>query len=351
MNYRLLNLTLLVTLSSAIFAQSSWAQGEPVAYSYNNELNQCLDAYGVSGHNPNFVGECGDLSNQDLTYASLNWGFPWIIKGMVFKNTTLKSATFENAEFTGVDFSGADLSNADFKASVFKRCIFKNANWEKSMLFQTNLEKANLSGADFKEAWLQKVNFKGADLSNADFRNAHLQIANLTNSNLSGANLSETWISGGDLSHSDLSDADLSRTKLFGATLDGADTTGTNFKGSFYDEDTVLPFSEAHGKALGMIFYSNGQPQIPKIYIVGAADGSCSPTEIQLMKNQAVSIRLRGNDKDMFVLKSADLNIDIMSMSGSVGEIKVTPTKSGKYPFSCGVSGSPQVTYGEFIIL
>lgn len=89
-----------------------------------------------------------------------------------------------------------------------------------------NLQKANLSGANFHQAKLYKVNLQGANLLNVDFGRASLGQATLKNANLARAYLSHADLAGADLRGADLSYAYLSNANLRGANLCGADLTG-----------------------------------------------------------------------------------------------------------------------------
>jgi serine/threonine-protein kinase len=79
-----------------------------------------------------------------------------------------------------------------------------------------NLQKTDLSGANFHQAKLHKINFQSANLANTDFGRTSLSQATLRHADLAGA----------DLRGADLSYAYLSHANLRGANLCGADLTG-----------------------------------------------------------------------------------------------------------------------------
>ncbi|HEY9641948.1 MAG TPA: serine/threonine-protein kinase [Coleofasciculaceae cyanobacterium] len=89
-----------------------------------------------------------------------------------------------------------------------------------------NLQKTDLSGANFHQTKLHKVNFQAANLTNTDFGRASLSQAMLRNANLARAYLSHADLAGADLRGADLSYAYLSHANLRGANLCGADLTG-----------------------------------------------------------------------------------------------------------------------------
>ncbi len=89
-----------------------------------------------------------------------------------------------------------------------------------------NLQKKNLSGANFHASKLDKANLQGANLCNSDFGQASLSLVNLRDANLSKAYLSHADLGGADLRGADLSYAYLTNANLRGANLCGANLTG-----------------------------------------------------------------------------------------------------------------------------
>jgi heme/copper-type cytochrome/quinol oxidase subunit 2 len=85
------------------------------------------------------------------------------------------------------------------------------------------------------------------------------------------------------------------------------------------------------------------------IIIQGAVDGSCSPKSIKLKMGKPSKLVLKANAKDMFVLTSSDLGINIMAMpNGSASQV-VETNKMGTFKFQCGVHGGAQMT-GEIVV-
>jgi len=93
-------------------------------------------------------------------------------------------------------------------------------------LSSLNLQRADLSDANFHQSKLQKINLQGANLFSADFGRASLSQAVLKNTNLARAYLSHADLAGADLRGANLSYAYLSHANLRGANLCGADLTG-----------------------------------------------------------------------------------------------------------------------------
>jgi uncharacterized protein YjbI with pentapeptide repeats len=105
------------------------------------------------------------------------------------------------------------------------------------LLRGTDLQQADLSGAnlariDLRDAYLAGAHLEGANLEGTDLSGAFLKGANLSDANLAGADLSNAeelwergtymWKRGAGLSHADLSGANLKGTDLSRANLSGA---------------------------------------------------------------------------------------------------------------------------------
>ena len=114
-----------------------------------------------------------------------------------------------------------------------------------------NLNGVNLSGANLKNAILSDANLSGANLSvyfenylpesltnvnmylqPTDLESADLTGANLTGADLTGANLTGADLTGANLTGADLTGANLTGADLTGANLTGADLTGANLTGT-----------------------------------------------------------------------------------------------------------------------
>lgn len=84
--------------------------------------------------------------------------------------------------------------------------------------------------------------------------------------------------------------------------------------------------------------------------IEGRSDGTCSPAMIHLSRNETVEITLAGEGA-MFMLSAPDLGLDLMSMPSRPSKRVITPTRTGTFPFTCGVHGSTQQTRGSFMVM
>lgn len=90
--------------------------------------------------------------------------------------------------------------------------------------------------------------------------------------------------------------------------------------------------------------------KVPVTNVTGYPDGSCSPVMIHLSRNKEIEVVLLA-DSDMFLLTAPDLGIELMSMPNEPAKQKITPTKTGTFPFTCGVHGSSKQTQGSFMIM
>jgi len=82
----------------------------------------------------------------------------------------------------------------------------KGDGGERADLSETDLCRANLSGADLSETDLCRANLSGADLSGADLGRANLHRANLYGANLRRADLGRANLSETDLRRADITD-------------------------------------------------------------------------------------------------------------------------------------------------
>ncbi len=83
------------------------------------------------------------------------------------------------------DFGGADLSHSRFDDSILRGIVLQGATFEGASLVDTDLSRADLRGASFKNAFLNGANFNRAQLAGADFTGAELSGTLLTEVDLS----------------------------------------------------------------------------------------------------------------------------------------------------------------------
>jgi hypothetical protein len=135
---------------------------------------------------------------------------------------------------------------------------------------ETDLIRANLSGADLRGAYLvapnlREANCVGADLSMANLISADLREANLREANLSGANLIG---------------ADLSRVNLVRSNLSGANVRNANFREAYCAETVFGDVDLSEAIKLDTIYHRspsiisvdtlyNSRGRIPEAFLRG----------------------------------------------------------------------------------
>ncbi|MBW4628061.1 MAG: pentapeptide repeat-containing protein [Brasilonema octagenarum HA4186-MV1] len=126
-------------------------------------------------------------------------------------------------ECVGCNLFEAQLERVNLLGANLEGANLQEAELEKANLQGTNLQTANLQGVDFSKANLQGVNFQGANLYDADLEGANLQGANLQ-----GANLQK---------------ADLQKTNLTTANIEGANLLGADLEDAFLPPGSQLNIS------------------------------------------------------------------------------------------------------------
>lgn len=114
------------------------------AYRYDPRRDDCVNAQGETGFNAGHLGECGAISDLDLTGVDLSGGvFDGLRATRVrWIRANLQQANFQGAWIVESDFSGADLREANFSSTLLENSILKNAQ---------------LQGADFRDATWEEM--------------------------------------------------------------------------------------------------------------------------------------------------------------------------------------------------
>jgi uncharacterized protein YjbI with pentapeptide repeats len=123
------------------------------------------------------------------------------------------------------DLDHANLSGADLRNGKFKSADLREAKLINTDLMDADLENADLgtreylsrNGADLSRAKLAAANLYDAHLGLANLHGAYLGQANLVHAYLGHANLSKAYFYGADLRDAYFSDTDLSDADLNGA--------------------------------------------------------------------------------------------------------------------------------------
>lgn len=157
-------------------------------------------------------------------------------------SASLAGASLAGVDLSGLDFSKRDLSSADLQGAHLEGANLSDARlpgakMRDAVLFESNLQHAELlavdarganfqgcdaTGAGFGAAVLEGARFFEAKLEGAALSRARLAGADLRCAGLQRARLHECDLAGADLSHADLTRAELDRSRVAGVSFDGA---------------------------------------------------------------------------------------------------------------------------------
>ena len=110
------------------------------------------------------------LTNAELAYAALDGANLSNASGdnANFSNSSLVDATALNARFVSANFDCANMLDGNWMKSVLHDSFFVNARTPRHMK-ETNLERADFTGALFGAVDLTHAKLRNADLSGAEF--------------------------------------------------------------------------------------------------------------------------------------------------------------------------------------
>lgn len=109
-----------------------------------------------------------------------------------FINTDLQEANIRGANFARGDLSGSNLSRADGRRAKFFSTIIRQAVFDNANLAEADFTKADLSGTSLKQANLRAARLFRANLRDADLTGAILDRTDFLDADLSGA----LWVDG-----------------------------------------------------------------------------------------------------------------------------------------------------------
>jgi uncharacterized protein YjbI with pentapeptide repeats len=143
------------------------------------------------------------------------------LRGRHLEGAVLTNSKLRKADFTAASLQNAQLVDADLRGVKFD-CAKVRSNKKSDDC--TNLQDAQLSGAQLQEASLERAKLQGADLSQALLQGAELQDAELQ-----GVSLWQAQLQGADLRGARLEGAEIGGANLQGVELDNARLLGANF--------------------------------------------------------------------------------------------------------------------------
>ena len=127
---------------------------------------------------------------------------------------------------------------------------------------------------------------------------------------------------------------------------------------SLLDASPDLNLKNKKGKTAYDVAKENGHnkllpsltPAKVTITIEGKSDGTCSPLQINLKKDEPTAIVLHATGK-MFLLRSSGIGIsELMAEIGGSSRIVISASFIGKFPFTCGPHGGGSQSSGTFIV-
>jgi uncharacterized protein YjbI with pentapeptide repeats len=142
--------------------------------------------------------------------------------GTSFRSTSLNSnGNIEKVNLTNADFTGATLRNVDFRKAILTRTRFYNTRNIEYACFDENhylqnqkirqlvikLDVNQLDDKNFNYLDLEGINLEGANLQGISFIGANLKNASLKNADLTGANLKQAQLAKADLTGANLTGA------------------------------------------------------------------------------------------------------------------------------------------------
>ncbi len=149
----------------------------------------------------------------------------------------LFEANLEKAELAGADLRGASLEKANARAAGFGAADLRGAR-----LFDADLDEASFTRADLRGADLSGSRLRGARLVAA-----RLEDATLLEADLARADLSDASVAGARFDRSNLADARLARLRGFErASFLGIDTRPIDFTGAYLLRREILDQNYLH---------------------------------------------------------------------------------------------------------
>lgn len=146
-------------------------------FRFDNVSMTCKNSSGQQGVNPDYVGQCGAISNATIVSVA-NAAFPNAtimnlagqdLRGAVFSDSTIHLSSLARSNLTGTKFENVLFDNTSSVGTDFTGATFD--------------EVRTLGNTSFAGATLVKSTFTRSDLSNGRFDNANLSSAAIDSAN------------------------------------------------------------------------------------------------------------------------------------------------------------------------
>ncbi len=271
----------LAILLFSIFSSLSFAED---IFRYKD--GQCLNDKGEKGLNLKTIGQCGDLTNTNLSGINLS---KVDLRGSNFTNAKLEKTIFTGSDLTDINFSEAELIGAQLHKVILNRTKFKDAVLDRANLTEITANETDFTNASFHSASIGSITCTACNFKRADFIQTELLYSSFTKSNFDEVNFRRTTLSENEFSNSSalksfffdstleritfknvsLAQSSFSNSRIKATNFISADcskcdlTSGaflnsliqnSSFNNSYYNSNSVLPFSSEEIKSHKMIF-------------------------------------------------------------------------------------------------
>ncbi len=143
--------------------------------------------------------------------------------GAYLDNVDWPQVCLRESDLTKADFSGAVLTGADLRKSYLNFANFSSACLESARLTKAGGRNTDFSRARLRNAIFSRSKFVEANFTDAVLESTTFDHASCIRANFSGACLREAQMSETDLSQCQFDEADLTAAKLNGVQLSGVD--------------------------------------------------------------------------------------------------------------------------------
>ena len=188
-------------------------------------------------------------NNTDLTYTYLNGA---IFDGEFGYNTDLKKANI-----MGADFKNTDINNLDLRGAIYNYYTDFPYGYDPIenglIMFKEDMdfnESADFARMKLRYLNFDKANLRGAELKRVDFKGSNFTDCDMSKSNMTRVYAKEATLDNCDLSRSELKQINLNKaylrnvnmknSNLRGAILTWNDAQNVNLEGATYDQYTLF---------------------------------------------------------------------------------------------------------------
>lgn len=295
-----------LSLALVLFAFASTAFAAQEFYFVETENgHKCLNSKREEGLNPDYLGECGQVSGKYFHEVKARLGLRGtqavktifiesdlsqsFVQGANFSKAHLTEAILNNVsiyesnlsevEFprsslnyvsivgtnlqnvfafqaTGAHayFSEIDAFHSNFSFSFFPQLHCSQCNFTSANLARASIRDGLISYSEFKNGDLKWITLSGTMISKTSFDGAKMGLANLDSTTLGavsfvGSQLGLSNFMGARMESCDFSNADLRGANFTGVVL----ASGNRWGGAQFDDTTKLPFSESQALQEGMV--------------------------------------------------------------------------------------------------